>query len=144
MLEDKIDDEDEPDEEANEDEELNEMLQRSDEELVVFRRMDAERERSETEMYRRRGYHKRLDRLIQEDELPEVFTQEEQLIVSQDSTIDFGRGRRARDEVRYDDGLTEEEWLDVSVCIVVFSIRFLILYIFFRLSKKKRKKQKWK
>ncbi|KAG2236231.1 hypothetical protein INT48_008591, partial [Thamnidium elegans] len=112
LLEDKVDDEDEPDEEANEDEELNEMLQRSDEELSIFRRMDLERERTENEMYRRRGYSKRLDRLIQEDELPDILTQENQLVIQPDSVIDFGRGRRARDEVRYDDGLTEEEWLD--------------------------------
>lgn len=120
MLEDKVDDEDEPDEEANEDEELNEMLQRSDEELSIFRRMDLERERTENEMYRRRGYSRRLDRLIQEDELPDILTREDQLVVQPDSVIDFGRGRRARDEVRYDDGLTEEEWLDVSWIFILF------------------------
>lgn len=100
------------------------MLQRSEDEMMIFRKMDADRERSETEMYRRRGYNKRLDRLIQEDELPDVFTQEEQLIIQQDSTIDFGRGRRARDEVRYDDGLTEEEWLDVSCVCYCLSLYF--------------------
>lgn len=115
MLEDKFDEDNETDEEAD-DEELNEMLKRSDQELVVFRKMDLERERAETDMYRRQGYYKKLERLIQEDELPEVFTQEQNAIVeNQMSIFDFGRGRRTRDEVRYDDGLTEEEFLNVRL-----------------------------
>jgi ATP-dependent helicase STH1/SNF2 len=115
LLEDKFDEDNETDEEAD-DEELNEMLKRSDQELVVFRKMDLERERAETDMYRRQGYYKKLERLIQEDELPEVFTQEQNAIVeNQMSIFDFGRGRRTRDEVRYDDGLTEEEFLNVRL-----------------------------
>lgn len=113
MLEDKFDGDNETDEEAD-DEELNEMLKRSDQELVIFRKMDLERERAETEMYRRQGYYKKLERLIQEDELPEIFTQEQsELIEQQIPTFDFGRGRRVKDDVRYDDGLTEEEFLNV-------------------------------
>jgi ATP-dependent helicase STH1/SNF2 len=113
LLEDKFDEDSDADEEAD-DEELNEMLKRSDQELVIFRRMDLERERAETDMYRRLGYHKKLERLIQEEELPEIFTQEQNPMVEQQmSVFDFGRGRRVRDEVRYDDGLTEDEFLNV-------------------------------
>lgn len=97
----------------DEDDELNEMLQRSEQELSIFRHMDDERIAYEVEMYRRRGYSKPLERLIQEDEVPDVFTREEEPIVDpQSQWIDFGRGRRVRDEVCYDDGLTEEQWLE--------------------------------
>ncbi|KAI8065336.1 SNF2 family N-terminal domain-containing protein [Gilbertella persicaria] len=113
LLEDKIDggNDDELDEEAD-DEELNEMLKRSDEDMVIFKKIDLERERAETDMYARRGYKKRLERLIQEDELPDILTQDQTMAVNEDSILEFGRGRRAKEEVRYDDGLTEEEWLE--------------------------------
>lgn len=115
LLEDKLgeDDMEEDEEDIDEDEELNEMLQRSERELSIFRHMDDERETYETEIYRRRGYSKPLERLIQEDELPEVFTREDEPITDPLSQlIDAGRGRRVRDEVCYDDGLTEEQWLE--------------------------------
>lgn len=100
-------------------------------------------------MYRRRGYHNRLERLIQEDELPEIFTQEEQIINPESAILDFGRGRRARDDVNYDDdGLTDEQWLDV--CHIIFNILFIFINAFifigydFRHWKEKKIRQKLK
>lgn len=111
----------EEDEEIDEDEELNEILKRSEKELSIFRSIDDEREIQEVEMYRRRGYSGPLERLIQEDELPEMFTRDESIIDPQSELYDFGRGRRVRDEVHYDDGLTEEEWLEVRFQILNFN-----------------------
>lgn len=97
------------------DEELNEMLKRSDQELVIFNRIDAERERAEAEYYRRKGYRgKKPERLIQEDELPEIYRNEELLADDVSPLLLYGRGQRVKDSVRYDDGLTDEQWVNVS------------------------------
>ncbi|ORZ22517.1 SNF2 family N-terminal domain-domain-containing protein [Absidia repens] len=113
LLEDK-NDEDGQDSDAEEDlddEELNEMLKRSDQELAIFKKIDADRNRTEFEMHKRMstGNGKKYERLIQDDELPEVYRNE---AVAQNAgpLVELGRGQRARDEVHYDDGLTEEEW----------------------------------
>ncbi|KAI7852974.1 SNF2 family N-terminal domain-containing protein [Circinella umbellata] len=119
LLEDRNDEQEEEDDvdEEIDDEELNEMLKRSDQELVIFNRIDAERERVEAEYYKQRGYTKKNNgqkykRLIQEEELPEVYRYEEQLAEDVSSLVEYGRGQRSRDHVRYDDGLTEEQWVN--------------------------------
>ncbi|KAI8384542.1 SNF2 family N-terminal domain-containing protein [Radiomyces spectabilis] len=114
LLEDKNDEDNDVDaEEEMDDEELNEMLKRSDEELTIFRKIDAERHRNELDQYRRMGGRgKKPERLIQEDELPEVYLLKEEPVPEIKPILDFGRGRRAKDDVRYDDGLTEEQWLN--------------------------------
>lgn len=117
MLEDKNDEEEAEDsdvEEGLDDEELNEMLKRSDQELAIFKKIDMERNRTESEMYKRMPGGKQLERLIQDDELPDVYKIEE-VAETMDPLVELGRGQRARDEVRYDDGLTEEEWTEVSM-----------------------------
>ncbi|KAI8136687.1 Bromodomain-containing protein, partial [Fennellomyces sp. T-0311] len=115
LLEDKNDEQEddvEGDEEID-DEELNEMLKRSDQELVIFNRIDAERERAESEYYRRKGYRGRKpDRLIQEDELPDVYRYEDAFVEDVSPLLEYGRGQRVKDSVRYDDGLTEEQWVN--------------------------------
>jgi ATP-dependent helicase STH1/SNF2 len=115
-LEDKNDEEEAEDsdvEEGLDDEELNEMLKRSDQELAIFKKIDMERNRTEAEMYKRMPGGKQLERLIQDDELPDVYKIEE-VAETMDPLVELGRGQRVRDEVRYDDGLTEEEWTEVS------------------------------
>ncbi|KAI8344521.1 SNF2 family N-terminal domain-containing protein [Chlamydoabsidia padenii] len=115
LLEDKNDENDADDsdvEEGLDDEELNEMLKRSDQELAIFKKIDAERNRTETEMHKRMsGGHStaKFERLIQDDELPDVYRIEE-VAETMGPLVELGRGQRARDEVRYDEGLTEEEW----------------------------------
>ena len=94
------------------------MLKRSDQELVIFNQIDAERERAEAEYYKQRGAYtkknngQKYKRLIQEEELPEVYRYEEQLAEDVSSLVEYGRGQRAKDHVRYDDGLTEEQWVN--------------------------------
>jgi ATP-dependent helicase STH1/SNF2 len=114
-LEDKSDEQnDVDDEEELDDEELNVILKRSDQEMAIFSKIDAERNRTEEEAWRRRGGRgKRPERLIQENELPEVYTNDD--IYEEDiAETELGRGARVKDHVRYDDGLTEEQWLNVS------------------------------
>lgn len=103
------------------DDELNAILTRSEQDLVIFEQIDAQREQQENEYYRRRGLrgtHK-PPRLMQEDELPGDFLntvsiiQDNALSSSPPPATEYGRNQRRRfpNEIQYDDGLSEEEWL---------------------------------
>lgn len=92
-----------------EDEELNMMLARSDDELVVFQRMDEERQRDP--VYGTAGGAKAKPRLMGEDELPDIYLNEGNPVEEENEEVSLGRGARERTKVRYDDGLTEEQWL---------------------------------
>lgn len=90
------------------DEDLNLLMMRKDEELEVFQRLDEERNKDP--IYGPQGTHPRL---LPEAELPEIWMNED------DGTnpeaieeINFGRGARERTKVKYDDGLTEEQWVE--------------------------------
>lgn len=100
---------DDNDEAELNDEELNAILARSDEEQVLFNEMDKERYAQEAQEAKVLGLPKPLPRLIQQDELPEVFTED---ITEHLNTEPVAVGRiRERKKVYYDDGLTEEQWL---------------------------------
>lgn len=94
------DKEDEMDDEA-----LNIMMARSEDEVVLFGEMD--KERLHRDAY---GPGHKFPRLISEVELPDIYvtddTPNEQVV--EEIT---GRGARERKITRYDDGLTEEQWL---------------------------------
>ncbi|RDA89825.1 hypothetical protein CP533_6955 [Ophiocordyceps camponoti-saundersi (nom. inval.)] len=93
-----------------EDEELNMMLARNDDELVVFQKMDEQRQKDPT--YGTAAGAKSKPRLMGEDELPEIYLNEGNPAVEEESEeVALGRGARERTKVRYDDGLTEEQWL---------------------------------
>ncbi|KAK9449552.1 SNF2 family N-terminal domain-containing protein [Limtongia smithiae] len=96
------------DDEDLDDEELNELLARNDEEAALFRKMDAERNAKSPY-----GKGKPRDRLYAESELPDVYRRDmvEELRGEEDDEI-IGRGQRKRKITRYDDGLTEKQWLD--------------------------------
>lgn len=89
------------------DDELNEICARNSAELVMFRQMDQERERDP--VYGKNG---RIQRLFTDEELPEIYLQEGPQLV-EEPTGPVGRGARERKVTSYDDGLTEEQWLDV-------------------------------
>lgn len=93
--------------EEMDDEDLNAIIMRNDGEFEIFQQMDADR--AKTEPY---GPGKKLPRLLNESELPDIYLNEEAPIV--DDTVEsiLGRGARERTKVKYDDGLTEEQWLD--------------------------------
>lgn len=94
------------------DDDLNDIIHRNDEEMEIFRQMDQERIQRETEHWKSLGNTGPLpDRLVQEWELPKVYTMDEEEIQKKEEKVDYGRGQRVRKEVHYDDGLNEEQWL---------------------------------
>ncbi|KHN99495.1 SNF2-family ATP dependent chromatin remodeling factor snf21 [Metarhizium album ARSEF 1941] len=92
-----------------EDEELNMMLARSDDEITVFQRIDEERARDP--VYGISAGAKAKPRLMGEDELPDIYLNEGNVVEEETEDLVLGRGARERTKVRYDDGLTEEQWL---------------------------------
>lgn len=93
--------------EEMDDDDLNLIMMRHDRELEVFQEMD--RKRIAEDPY---GPGKPLGRLIGESELPEIYLNEEAPAVEDKDDTPVGRGARERTRVKYDDGLTEEQWLD--------------------------------
>ncbi|PLB33841.1 putative RSC complex subunit (Sth1) [Aspergillus candidus] len=94
------------DQEEMDDDDLNDIMARSDGELVRFQEID--RERQKNSPY---GPGKALPRLMCEDELPEIYVAEDNPVPEEVEVDVGGRGARERKVTRYDDGLTEEQWL---------------------------------
>ncbi|XP_053683433.1 ATP-dependent helicase brm [Sabethes cyaneus] len=101
LHQDEMDEEEEN--EVPDDEMINLMISRHDEELELFKKMDAERKAEETK-----------PRLLEESELPDWLVKEDEEVdrweYEEDNSI-LGRGSRQRKEVDYTDSLTEKEWL---------------------------------
>lgn len=91
------------------DDELNEILARSEDEKKLFDQMDEERLQLEKKEAKAAGLKKPLPRLIELPELPEVFTEDISAHL-QPEPVAVGRIRE-RKKVYYDDGLTEEQFL---------------------------------
>ncbi|KAL2019689.1 hypothetical protein VTK56DRAFT_9308 [Thermocarpiscus australiensis] len=94
--------------EEMDDEELNMILARNEDELAVFQRLDEERNRDP--IYGTAPGCKGVPRLMTEEELPDIYLNEGNP-VEEESEVMLGRGARERTKVKYDDGLTEEQWL---------------------------------
>ncbi|KAJ5223611.1 hypothetical protein N7468_008153 [Penicillium chermesinum] len=99
---DQIGDQDEMD-----DDDLNEIMARSEDEIIKFQEID--RERLMTDKY---GPGKRYPRLMCEEELPDIYLQEDNPATEDVVTEVYGRGARERKSTRYDDGLSEQQFLD--------------------------------
>ncbi|EFR00676.1 hypothetical protein MGYG_03681 [Nannizzia gypsea CBS 118893] len=97
---DQINDQDEMD-----DDDLNEIMARSEGEFALFQKLDAERQKNSEY-----GPGHKLPRLLGEDELPDIYLTEENPTAPAVEEV-AGRGARERKNVKYDDGLTEEQWL---------------------------------
>lgn len=95
--------------EEMDDEDLNMILARSDDELEIFRQMDEIR--AKDPVYGSGAGSKRVPRLMAESELPEIYMSDGNPISDEPEEIK-GRGARERTRVKYDDGLTEEQWLN--------------------------------
>ncbi|SCV05451.1 LANO_0H07778g1_1 [Lachancea nothofagi CBS 11611] len=91
------------------DEELNEILARGEKERELFDQMDIERAAIELKLAKAQGLSAPLPRLIETNELPDVLTED----INDHLNIEPAAvGRiRERKKVYYDDGLTEEQWL---------------------------------
>ncbi|KAI2639843.1 chromatin remodeling complex SWI/SNF, component SWI2 and related ATPase [Hypomontagnella submonticulosa] len=94
--------------EEMDDEELNMILARSEDEITVFQKLDEERMRDP--IYGNGPGSKRVPRLMAEDELPEIYLSDGNPVGEEQEEV-LGRGARERTRVKYDDGLTEEQWL---------------------------------
>jgi ATP-dependent helicase STH1/SNF2 len=94
--------------EEMDDEELNMILARSEDEIVTFQQLDDER--TNDPIYGTVPGTKHVSRLMTEDELPDLYLSEGNPIEEETDLI-LGRGARERTKVKYDDGLTEEQWL---------------------------------
>jgi ATP-dependent helicase STH1/SNF2 len=92
--------------EEMDDDDLNLVMMRNEDELELFQRMDQERLKNQ-----KYGPDKKLPRLLGESELPDIYVEEQGPVV-EDTEFNYGRGARERTKVKYDDGLTEEQWLD--------------------------------
>lgn len=91
--------------EEMDDDELNLIMARSDNELIQFQKID--QERAKDPAY---GPGRKFPRLMGESELPDIYLQEDNPVPEEIEEI-AGRGARERTRVKYDDGLTEEQWL---------------------------------
>ncbi|KAF2095250.1 hypothetical protein NA57DRAFT_44994 [Rhizodiscina lignyota] len=94
------------DQDEQDDDDLNVIMMRSEQELVLFREMD--RERAQNDKY---GTGKKYPRLFSEEELPDIYMNDDNPVV-EEIEEPVGRGARERTRVKYDDGLTEEQWLE--------------------------------
>ncbi|EHA50866.1 hypothetical protein MCOR02_008186 [Pyricularia oryzae] len=94
--------------EEMDDEELNMILARNEAELAIFQEMDEQR--SKDPIYGTAAGCKGVPRLMAETELPEIYLGDGNPVEEEQETI-LGRGARERTKVKYDDGLTEEQWL---------------------------------
>ncbi|GFN20425.1 putative RSC complex subunit (Sth1) [Aspergillus tubingensis] len=94
------------DQEEMDDDDLNEIMARSDEELTTFQRIDKDRQK--TVPY---GSGHKYPRLMCEEELPDIYLTEDNPVTEEVDVELAGRGARERKITRYDDGLTEEQWL---------------------------------
>ncbi|EGN94088.1 hypothetical protein SERLA73DRAFT_126110 [Serpula lacrymans var. lacrymans S7.3] len=106
-------DQEEENEEAGDmnDDELNEMLARNDQEVIIFREMDLKRERDALEAWRAAGNRGRPPAgLIQLEELPDCYQNDEPFEVKEIDDSAEGRGQRRRNVVNYNDGLSDEQW----------------------------------
>lgn len=98
---DQVGDQDEMD-----DDDLNDIMSRSEDELAVFQALD--RERPKKDGY---GPGHLYPRLMCEEELPDIYVAEDNPVEEEVDLEVAGRGARERKSTRYDDGLTEEQWL---------------------------------
>jgi len=98
------------------DEELNVMIARTEEEISIFRDIDIRRERDTLDAWRAGGNRgKPPPSLMQFEELPECYQNDEPFEVKETDESIEGRGQRRRNVVSYNDGLSDEQWAIVSL-----------------------------
>ena len=97
-------------------EEINEIISRSDQESIIFREMDIQREREAADNWKLMGNRgKPPPPLIQLEELPECYLTDEPFTVQDELDEMEGRGHRKRTVVNYNDGLDDDTWAMVRI-----------------------------
>lgn len=113
------------------DEELNELIARSDQESVIFREMDIQRDRESQESWRLSGNRGKPPLpLMQLEELPECYQTDEPFEVKEVDDLVEGRGQRRRNVVSYNDGLSDDAWALVCIFITIRPLLPLTSFIF--------------
>ncbi|WWC85737.1 uncharacterized protein L201_000603 [Kwoniella dendrophila CBS 6074] len=108
---------DDDNEETNEldDDELNELLARGDDELGIFAQMDKDRKAAKLEAWKQLGKKESElpPVLMAESELPPFYRRDigQEMAMQVANEEEQGRGRRTKNEVRYTDGLTDDQFL---------------------------------
>ncbi|TDL15839.1 SNF2-family ATP dependent chromatin remodeling factor snf21 [Rickenella mellea] len=92
------------------DEEINLLIARDDQEVDIFRDMDIQRLREQKEAWQRQGRHGQPQALIQLEELPECYQNDEPFDAKELDESPEGRGHRRRTVVSYNDGLSDDQW----------------------------------
>src|SRR5882762_8999854 len=104
------------------DDELNETLARNEDEGFVFRDIDIARERTALANWRAAGNRgKPPQQLMQLEELAECYQTDEPFEVEVIIEGTEGRGQRKRNNVIYNDGLSDDQWALVGL----FPIRYI-------------------
>ncbi|TFK38607.1 SNF2-family ATP dependent chromatin remodeling factor snf21 [Crucibulum laeve] len=106
-------DQEEENEEAGDmnDDELNELIARTDTEAATFREIDMQRERDTLEAWRAQGNRgKPPQPLMQLEELPDCYQNDEPFTIQDEEELIEGRGQRRRNVVSYNDGLSDDAW----------------------------------
>ncbi|WVQ76346.1 hypothetical protein IAR50_006011 [Cryptococcus sp. DSM 104548] len=96
------------------DDELNELLARGDHELEIFAKMDKERKERQLAAWRAAGHTEDLPPvLMAESELPPFYRRDigQEMAAQVANEDEQGRGRRTKTDVRYNDGLTDDQFL---------------------------------
>ncbi|KNE68271.1 hypothetical protein AMAG_12941 [Allomyces macrogynus ATCC 38327] len=96
-------------------EELNEILARSDEEVAIFAEMDRQLAAEEAHLGQLLGLPGARERLITDAELPDVFKRDMSKLLQEQrraANANVEGQRSSRRDVVYDDGLTEEQFVN--------------------------------
>ena len=110
-------DQEEENEEAGDmnDDELNEHISRTAEETVIFRQIDLKREKDTLDNWRNMGNRGKPPLpLMQLEELPDCYKNDEPFEVKEVDDVIEGRGQRRRTVVSYNDGLDDDAWAIVG------------------------------
>lgn len=93
------------------DDEINELLARDDKEIDVFKDMDVKRMRDAKHNWQLAGRHGPPPQpLMQLEELPECYRNDDFFDVAPLEEEMEGRGHRRRNAVNYNDGLSDDAW----------------------------------
>lgn len=107
------------------DDEINEIIARDDKEIEIFKDMDIQRLRDQKNAWQLAGRHGPPPQpLIQLEELPECYRNDDFFEVSTLDEEMEGRGHRRRNIVTYNDGLSDDAWAMVCPLLLCLSIPY--------------------
>lgn len=99
------------------DDEINAICARTEGEIEIFQKMDKERAHREQLEWAAGGNSGPVPpRLMTIEELPAIYQRDDPIQSVEDEVEAYtGRGGRARNTVKYTDGLTDDQWAEVQL-----------------------------